>query len=348
MKEIHITAKEEGQRLDKILSKYLDLAAPSFLYKMLRKKNIKLNGKKADGKEKVKDGDVVALFLSDETIDKFQKKQTSAQSSVKKAMNAMEGKSEILTILYEDEDIILMNKPAGILSQKAEKDDVSINEQMIAYCIQKGLVTEEDLKIRKPSVCNRLDRNTTGILAAGISIKGLAFLSELFRNRSLGKYYYTIVKGEMRKPMHLEGWLAKNTGANQVSISDKKRSEEDSYIETAYEPVRTGNGYTLLRVKLITGKTHQIRAHLAFAGYPVLGDVKYGSPEENMYWRKRVGLKHQLLHSGLLVFPELDGEWAHFSSRRFLADKPEQFKKIETMIFEGKGRTDDAGKGRVR
>ena len=348
MKEIHITAKEEGQRLDKILGKYLDQAAPSFLYKMLRNKNIKLNGKKADGKEKVKDGDVVTLFLADDTIEKFQKNQPAADASIKKAAETMSLKKDVLDILYEDENIILMNKPMGVLSQKAGKDDISINEQMIAYCLQKGLVTEEELKIRKPSVCNRLDRNTTGILAAGVTIKGLTFLSELFRNRNLGKYYFTIVKGEMKKPVHLKGWLSKDTDANQVSISEKKRSEEDMYIETAYEPVKTANGYTLLKVKLITGKTHQIRAHLAFAGYPILGDEKYGKHEENMFWRKKAGLRNQLLHSGLLVFPEITGEWKAFSGRSFEAPKPEQFMKIEKMIFQegidSDRRTSDYGK----
>lgn len=345
MKEIHITAKEEGQRLDKILGKYLDQAAPSFLYKMLRKKNIKLNGKKADGKEKVKDGDVITLFLADDTIEKFQKNQSAQDDSLKKACQDAQRLGKVLDILYEDENIILLNKPMGILSQKAGKDDISINEQMIAYCIKKGYVTEEELKIRKPSVCNRLDRNTTGILAAGVTIKGLTFLSELFRNRNLGKYYYTIVKGEMRKPMHLKGWLSKDEAANQVKIKEKKGSEEDVYIETAYEPLKIGKGYTLLKVKLITGKTHQIRAHLAFAGYPILGDGKYGDLEENRYWKKKAGLKCQLLHSGLLVFPKTDGEWKLFSERSFEAPKPEQFVKIEEMIFGREGRT-DGQKGR--
>ena len=140
----------------------------------------------------------------------------------------------------------------------------------------------------------------------------------------------------MKKGMHLKGYLNKNTKTNQVTVTAKKKSEEDSYIETAYEPVKTGNGYTLLKVKLITGKTHQIRAHLAFSGYPVIGDEKYGDHKVNQYWRKEAGLKNQLLHSAILVFPELDGDWERFSKRRFEAPKPQQFQKIEDKIF-GKG-----------
>lgn len=367
MKEIHITGKEEGQSLIKILGKYLDAATPSFFYKMLRKKNIKLNGQKADGKEKVKDGDVITLYLADDTIAKFQKPENLInQLSIEKFTSAKEGKQKkanqggniqkniriddvntktaSLSIIYEDEDIILLNKPAGILSQKAGRDDISINEQMIAYCLEQGYVTKEELRIRKPSICNRLDRNTTGLLAAGVTIKGLTFLSELFRDRNLEKYYFTIVKGEMKKGMRLKGYLTKNSKTNQVTVTAKKQSEEDFYIETSYEPIKTGNGYTLLKVKLITGKTHQIRAHLAFSGYPIIGDEKYGNHQENLYWRKEAGLKNQLLHSGILVFPELDGEWKRFSKKQFEAPKPNQFQEIEAKIFA----TKNYGKGGVK
>lgn len=336
MKEIHITAKEEGQRLDKILGKYLDQAAPSFLYKMLRKKNIKLNGKKADGKEKVKNGDVIALFLAEETIAKFQKPISTGKAEKNTGKKAgQEKKRPDLEILYEDEDILLINKPAGILSQKAEREDISINEDVIDYCLENGLVTEEELKIRKPSVCNRLDRNTTGILAAGITIPGLTFLSELFRERTIEKYYFTIVKGEMKKGSRVQGYLSKNTKTNQVQVSQQAKGKEDSYIETAYEPIKRGNGYTLLKVKLITGKTHQIRAHLAFLGHPIIGDEKYGDHKINQYWKKEVGLKNQLLHSGILVFPTLSGEWERFSKKRWEAPKPQQFLEIERMLFSG-------------
>lgn len=348
MKEIHITSKEEGQRMDKILGKYLNQAPASFLYKMLRKKNIKLNGKKADGKEKLKDGDIITLYLSDDTIDKFQKteavhitnKENTGSDRLTGALGQKTRKStctcEPLEIIFENEHILLMNKPAGILSQKALKNDISINEQMISYCLEKGLVTEEELKIRKPSVTNRLDRNTTGIIAAGISIKGLIFLSELFHNRNLEKYYFTIVKGRITRPMTLKGYLKKDSRTNQAAVKSQKQNKDDSYIETSCKPIQYTEQYTLLKVRLVTGKSHQIRAHLAFIGHPILGDEKYGDHKLNLYWKREAGLTCQLLHSGILIFPELTGEWQSLSGQRFEARKPKQFLEIEQKIFQQK------------
>ena len=156
MQEIKITEQEAGQRFDKLLGKYLNKAPKSFLYKMLRKKNITLNGKKASGNEKLAKGDCVKLFLSDETIQKFSE--------------AFSGYTNVsLDILYEDADIILINKPVGMLSQKAARSDESLVEHLISYLIQSHALTEEDLRTFRPSICNRLDRNTSGIVAAGKS-----------------------------------------------------------------------------------------------------------------------------------------------------------------------------------
>ena len=339
MREISITEKEEGQRLDKILGKYLNQAPSSFLYKMLRKKNIKLNQKKADGKEKVRAGDVITLYLADETIEKFQNQALSNMGQIQKEKKKAGQEKNIgePEVIFENEHILLLNKPAGLLSQKAAADDISLNEQILVYCLKKGLVTEEELKIRKPSVANRLDRNTTGLIVAGISIKGLTFLSELFRNRTLEKYYYTIVRGELKKPLSLKGYLKKDEKKNQVTVTDKKMNSADSYIETQYEPLRIANGYTLLKVKLVTGKPHQIRAHLSHIGHPVLGDGKYGDPALNRYWKKEAGLNYQLLHSAVFIFPKLTGEWEEMSLRRFEAKKPLLFEQIEKKIF-GMGR----------
>ena len=159
MKELEVKAQESGQRFDKYLSRYLKEAPKSFLYKMLRKKNITLNGKKASGNEKLEVNDKVQLFFSDETLEKFM----GEEKEVKKGS---------LEILYEDENVIFINKPAGMLSQKAKKEDVSLNEYLAGYLLDSGAMTKEDFRTFHPAVCNRLDRNTSGIVAAGKTMAG--------------------------------------------------------------------------------------------------------------------------------------------------------------------------------
>ena len=184
MQKVTISANDAGQRLDKFLKKYLDAAPGSFLYKMLRKKNITLNGKKAAGSEKLALGDEVCFWLSDETIEKFRKKG----SEDKWVLSPGEGgPADDPFILYEDANVLIMNKPAGELSQKAREEDFSINERMIAYLLSTGQLTREELQRFRPSVCNRLDRNTSGLITAGKTLTGLQFLSESFRERSIHK-----------------------------------------------------------------------------------------------------------------------------------------------------------------
>ena len=157
MKEIIISQNEAGQRLDKFLKKYLAKAPGSFLYKMLRKKNIVLNGKKATGNEKLGVGDSVKLFLADDTIGKF-----AGLVPIKEEYQV----SVNLDIIHEDANVLFINKPAGMLSQKAAKDDVSMVEHVIAYLLAEGSITQEELRTFRPSICNRLDRNTSGLIVA--------------------------------------------------------------------------------------------------------------------------------------------------------------------------------------
>ena len=177
MRELNITTREEGQRLDKILSKYLNKAPKSFVYKMLRKKNIKLNGKKATGNEKLSQGDQVCIYLAEDTINKFREEVKAGKQKIK------------LDVLYEDENVIMVNKPWGILSQKSKPEDISINDQIIPYAVNQGLISEKELQVVKPSICNRLDRNTTGIIICGISIEGLQTMAEMLKHRDMEKYY---------------------------------------------------------------------------------------------------------------------------------------------------------------
>ena len=322
MKEITITALEEGQRLDRILQRLLPQASAGFLYKMLRRKNITLNGKKAGGSEKLQSGDVIRVYFSDETLDKFSGGQEKAPAAWPRRE---------LDIVYEDGNILLVNKPAGMLSQKAEPSDVSLNEYAIGFLIAGGALSELQLSTFRPSVCNRLDRNTSGIVAIGKNSSALRELSAMFRDRTIHKYYQALVTGTVREEADIEGYLVKDPHTNTVRINS---SGEGSPIRTRYRPAAwnsgagTGHELTLLEIELITGKSHQIRAHLAGAGHPIAGDPKYGDRNRNAYFRREYGLKGQLLHAGRIVFPESDGPLGYLSGRAFTAKLPPVFRQI--------------------
>lgn len=329
MKQIIVSKNEAGQRFDKLLAKVLNQAPKSFIYKMLRKKNITLNGKKADGSEKVELGDEVKIFLADETFEKF----TSTNAVQELPANRM--KSEIgksIAIIYEDENVLILNKPVGLLSQKAEAKDISINEHIVSYLLESMKLKEEELATFKPAVCNRLDRNTSGLIVAGKSLSGLQEMSSLFKDRSLHKYYRCIVKGKITKRQTIKGYLKKDEKTNKVFIYPNIVEDAD-YIETEYEPIQVTDEYTLLEVKLITGKTHQIRAHLKSIGHPIIGDGKYGSKSTNDYFRSTYGLKAQLLHAYLLEFPVMKGEYERLSNQKVIAKVPSQFEQIRKGLF---------------
>ncbi|MCH5273384.1 MAG: RluA family pseudouridine synthase [Lachnospiraceae bacterium] len=334
MEKIVVTRNEAGQKLFKLLAKYLNAAPQSFLHKMLRKKNITLNGKKADGSEKLCEEDEVCLFLSDETIAAFQNgekqdtKNAGKETTQNKGGNGREKMFSDIRVLYEDEDVLILNKPAGVLSQKAAADDFSVNEWVIDYLLNKKELSKEEMRTFRPSVCNRLDRNTSGILLAGKSLSGLQTLSLLLKERALHKDYYCIVCGRVEQKTTIKGFLVKDERTNKVTVTKTKESPEAAYIETEYTPVRDSENYTLLRVRLITGKTHQIRAHLASEGHPLIGDRKYGSAEVNRSLQKRFGLQYHLLHAAFLAFPEKRKECGRLAGREFFASVPALFERI--------------------
>ncbi len=378
MKEITITKREEGQRFDKFLCKYLPGASSGFLHKMLRKKNIKLNGKKAEGKEKLSAGDLIEIFFSDETLEKFQTPQNgkgdsynaydgseSSNGSVSKnakSGNAMQngrvtegtqgsyGKGEMgrirrtermgverkftkaelelrkqVRVLYSSEDILVFHKPAGMLSQRAKASDDSLNDYLIDYCIKQGIVSREELAGFRPSIANRLDRNTSGIVLAGISIKGLQRLASMLRERTLGKYYLCLVEGRVKEDARIAGYLTKEEKNNKVSLH-KEKVEGASYIETEYKVLKSTDKASLLKIRLITGKSHQIRGHLASVGHPVFGDYKYGNRDFNNQIKWKDGVNYQLLHSYELVVPEGTGE---LSGLHIIDPVPEVFHKVQ-------------------
>lgn len=319
MQELHVTENEAGQRLDKLLAKFLNRAPKSFLYKMMRKKNIVLNGKKCTGNEKLKQGDSIKLFFSDETIEKF---SAGTYAIPKKE------KINMLPIIYEDEQVLLMNKPVGVLSQKAKDSDVSAVEILINYLMETDQLSKEQFRTFHPSICNRLDRNTSGILVAGKTLPALQEMNRFFKERTIAKYYRCLVKGRVIKNEdYIKGYLVKDQKTNKVSIT-KKKTEEGVPIETEYCVIQSNAEVSLLEVHLITGKTHQIRAHLASIGHPIIGDYKYGDKQINEMYRQAYGLKSQLLHAYRLEMPSSNGSLAYLNDKKFVAELPDKFIKI--------------------
>ena len=204
-----------------------------------------------------------------------------------------------------------------MLSQKAKKDDISANEYILQYLLESGTITRESLHTFKPSVCNRLDRNTSGILVAGKTLNGLQQMSKAFRERSMEKYYLAIVAGHISKPRRIEGFLKKDGVNNQVTILSEPSNDAKPII-TEYRPLKLVGQVTLLEVHLITGRSHQIRAHLASIGHPVIGDTKYGNPRLNREFLKNAGVTHQLLHAYRLFLAD---------GTKIQADAPKEFER---------------------
>lgn len=321
MQALIITENEAGQRLDKLLAKYLNLAPKSFLYKMMRKKNITLNGKRCEGSEKLEQGDEIKLFLSDDTISKFS--QVKKYADLKPA-----ARQPKLDVIYEDDHLLIVNKPAGMLSQKAKDSDHSLVEEIINYLIDSKHIRIEQLRTFRPSVCNRLDRNTSGLVVAGKSLAGLQIMSEVLKDRSIHKYYQCIVAGKLTKKQVIAGFLRKDEATNQVTIYPLE-VENSVPIMTEYVPLAGNDDYTLLAVTLITGRTHQIRAHLASIGHPIAGDYKYGTEAVNTFVKEKYGIRSQMLHSWKLVMPKLSEPMAHLSGMEFTAPLPASFQRME-------------------
>lgn len=276
MKEFKVTDGNEKERLNKYLAHILPNASMGFIYKMLRKKNITLNGKKASGNELLKAGDEVRIFFSDQTFEKFSAKDDLPEIS-----------SNLLKILYEDTDIIAVHKPAGLLSQSDKKGGDCVNARILSYLSANGKMPSDFT----PSIVNRLDRNTSGIVLAGKTYKGSRFLSDAIQSRDVVKTYYCIADGHLEKPGLYRAWHHQNAD-NTVTVSDTKR-EGDKEAVTEFFPEKYSGKHTLVRVILHTGRKHQIRAALKHLGHPVTGDPKYGKGHE----------KHMYLHAFSVEVP---------------------------------------------
>ena len=284
---ITVKNNDAGQRLDKFLSKTYRLLPMPLMYKAIRKKDIRLNGKRCDIADRVQEGDVISVFLPDDVL------QTAPPTY--EFLHA----SRQLDIVYEDDNLLLLNKKAGLL---VHPDDQEFSDTLIfrvqRYLYEKGEYDPAAENSFAPALVNRIDRNTCGIVIAAKNAVSLRILNDKLKAREIDKYYLCIVHGVMPKPEDtLEGTLVKDEKNNKVTVSTAPQ-EGGRTIRTRYKVLEEKNGLSLLEIHLLTGRTHQIRAHLASIGHPLLGDGKYGSNRLN----KGTGFDKQSLCSYKLQF----------------------------------------------
>ena len=329
MKEFVILKGDAGQTSFKYLKRIFKEAPNSFLYKMMRKKNFVLNDKKIEGNEMLSEGDVLKAYISDDAFDMF--------SGTSNAPLVEEYREAFLNfgtpdIVYEDEHVIVLNKPTDMLSQKAKRKDLSANEWLIGYMLFNKMTDRESLRKFTPSICNRLDRNTGGLLLFGKTVFGANALNRLLKDRTLDKYYKTVVFGELKDKLEIKGYLKKDEERNKVYISETKTDDEESYIETVIEPVEyiKDKDITILSVKLVTGKPHQIRAHLSSIGHPIIGDYKYGKREENDKYKALYKITFQILYCTKVVFPQLP-DYPELSLKTIELNEPVIFSKLRAQ-----------------
>ena len=294
MREIVIGRTDAGQRLDKFLSKALPGLPQSMMYKYIRTKKIKRNRARTAPNDQLCEGDTLQLFIREEFF-----------GMPEEDVGALDRIKPKLEICYEDENILVLNKRPGVLVHQDEAGgENTLILHIQAYLHQKGEYDPAAEQSFAPALCHRIDRNTGGLVLAAKNAAALRVMNEKIRNGEIGKFYLCAVHGKPAKPeATLHGWLIKDSAANTVSVSDHRRHGAKEII-TRYVTIASREDASLLEVELLTGRTHQIRAHLAHIGHPLLGDGKYGVNRED----KRRGYKYQALYAYRLRFNFADGD----------------------------------------
>lgn len=319
MKEIVITRNEAGQRFDKFLRKYLTDMPLSAIYKAIRTKEIIINGSKSSEKYILNEGDLVTFNIEIEDVKK-QKKTNFMQIDYD------------FKIDYEDENILVVEKKAGLLVHPDEGKEMTLTDQVMSYLYDSGKYKPEDEKTFTPSPCNRLDRNTEGLVMFAKNYDTLKAVNETIRNGGITKYYTALIKGRIESDTY-SAYIIKDTKTNRVKVY-KERVKDSKEIITRVINVDTIGQYSLVDIDLITGRSHQIRAHLAWLGNPIVGDPKYGEKKINNYFKDRYGLNNQYLVAYKLVFKECTGVIKYLEGKSITMALSPVLKKIKKDVLK--------------
>ena len=311
MKSFIIKKNDAGQRLDKFLTKAVKGLPTSLMYKYIRTKKIKVNRKRTEQKYMLCEGDVIDLFIRDEFFD-----------SPEKDGGAIERIEPKITVVYEDENILLVNKrPGVVVHEDSEAKDNTLIMHIKAYLYRKGEYDPSSEQSFAPALCNRIDRNTGGIVLAAKNAAALRIMNEKIKNNEISKFYLCAVHGSPKPAKQtLHGYLLKDSATNTVKVFDRKVGAAKEII-TKYRVISEKKGNSLLEVELVTGRTHQIRAHMAYIGHPLLGDGKYGINKSD----REKGYKYQALYAYRLRFDFADngGELGYLRGKEVSLDRSE-------------------------
>ena len=319
MKEYRINQNDSGQRLDKFIGKVVPQLPSALLYKGIRTKRIKINGKRAEISTRLAVDDVVSLYLNDEFFEDTRSSHTAFLHA-----------GSALYIVYEDENLLIADKPAGLVVHEDESGSVdTLINRILKHLYQNGDYRPENENSFVPALCNRIDRNTSGLVLCAKNAASLQLLNEKIKNREIDKEYRCIVVGHPKPPHAVcKAYLRKMADEKQVQVFDHAVPDAKTVL-TEYRVISEKGDFSLLEVKLHTGRTHQIRAHLAFLGYPLLGDTKYGNQHSTTI-SKQLGITWQALCSWRLTFSFADdgGHLGYLKGRSFesaLAEELSQF-----------------------
>ena len=318
MKSIKVTNENQGQRIDKYIRKYLNNAPLSFIYKLFRKKDIKVNGKKADINYILKENDLIEIYIKEDLLNTFNKPKIIEKDNVS------------LDIIYEDKNILIINKDPNILIHEGEdnKKANTLNNMILNYLLSKGEYYPSNLYT--PSCVHRLDRNTSGLVIASKNLETSKILLECFKNKeNLEKYYLALVKGKTKKEDTINKRLLKDEKKKLVTVDEKGLE-----AITKYKLITYNDYYSLIKVNLLTGRTHQIRVHMASINHHLINDEKYGDYKTNKEFTNKFNYKYQFLHSYMIKFNELPDKLNYLSNKSFIAPLKKKQKEILLKLFK--------------